>query len=656
MGNVNDIPSWGGVSNPSINVASNHAGCLLSGELKPQWLLVTIGQAGFLEFVFGAANSANPQAGFYDWAMWPYSTATCSRIKNNLLPPIRCNWNGSPLGGTGIASTGNIPPGGAANNYEPPLPVVACEQFIICISNFSGINSLISFQNLGTAQLSCDPYCLTVSNAEICKGFSATFSVSTPMNLTNVTFSANPGNLSSAGSTFVVTPTISTTYTVYASGLNYLNLPVTQAGLTTVTVNPTPELSISPVSSTICLNGKATLQVIGTGTSYLWSPSILITGINGTTITTSPTSSQTYSVFTSVKGCTNSATAKIEVAPLPLASLQVSRSRACLYDSITLYGFGAAYYSWQGPHSSISFGGQTVSFAGKSQVYSGVYKLTVTDLNSCSSSTTTTLSFMDPPYGHFTATNLKSCIPFRSDFTFHISNSYDSLILKSWELNKVPISSLNTFSCNFKEAGNYIISGKFTDTLTHCANTTSILVEAYALPKADFIFSPVKPVENTEEVVFTDLSSGENIVDYNWSFINNNEATIKSKSASWFFKDAGIFPVALTVKNARGCSDTSVKFIEVDMDVSVFIPNAFTPNEDGLNDLFQPVIRGSKLYHLSVLNRWGNLVFETDNLSQSWDGSFRGIPCEEGTYVWKLSLSLMNGESKKMSGHLNLYR
>ena len=72
-GAVNDIPTGNNISNPTTNPASTNSGCLLSGENVPQWLLITIGNAGTLEFVFGAGTSANPQAGFYDWAMWPYS-------------------------------------------------------------------------------------------------------------------------------------------------------------------------------------------------------------------------------------------------------------------------------------------------------------------------------------------------------------------------------------------------------------------------------------------------------------------------------------------------------------------------------------------------------------------------------------------------------
>jgi len=204
VGNVQDIPSPSNISNPTTNPASANAGCLLSGELKPQWLLITIANPGNLEFVFGAGNSPNPQAGFYDWAMWPYSANTCNNITNNTLPPVRCNWNATNTGGTGIASAANIPPGGNPGNYEPPLAVNACQQFIICISNYSGVNTLVSFQTLGTSSLTCNPNCNP--NYSICAGATATVVPVNFANLTSPTYSLNPGALTSGTGNFVVTP------------------------------------------------------------------------------------------------------------------------------------------------------------------------------------------------------------------------------------------------------------------------------------------------------------------------------------------------------------------------------------------------------------------------------------------------------------------
>nr|MBA2611771.1 hypothetical protein [Bacteroidota bacterium] len=251
-GAVNDIPTTANISNPTTNPASTNSGCLLAGENVPQWLLITIGNAGSLEFVFGAGTSANPQAGYYDWAMWPYSPSACNNIMNNTLPPIRCNWNASSSGGTGIASAANITAvGGNAGNFEPPLAVNACQQFIICISNYSGVSTLVSFQSLGTASLSCNPNCNP--NYLICAGATATI---VPVNfaaLSNPTFSLNPGALSNTTGSFVVSPLVTTTYTTYITGLNSSNAVQTTTGVSTVSVNPQPS-SVPTTTQSTCTN------------------------------------------------------------------------------------------------------------------------------------------------------------------------------------------------------------------------------------------------------------------------------------------------------------------------------------------------------------------------------------------------------------------
>ena len=263
VGAVQDIPNPSNISNPSTNPASANAGCLLSGELKPQWLLITVANPGNLEFVFGAGTSANPQAGFYDWAMWPYSANTCNNIANNTLPPIRCNWNATSTGGTGIASVANIPAGGNPGNYEPVLAVNACQQFIICISNFSGVNTLVSFQTLGTSSLTCNPTCNP--NYTICAGANVTVTPVNFSNLTTPTFSINPGAFTNTTGNFVVNPTSTTTYTTYITGLNGLNAIQTITATSTVYVNPVPVVAPT-TTQTSC---TSTVNAFNLGLTFL---------------------------------------------------------------------------------------------------------------------------------------------------------------------------------------------------------------------------------------------------------------------------------------------------------------------------------------------------------------------------------------------------
>lgn len=163
FGNVNEVPPPGSVSNPSFFSGgpwggTSPFGCLLAGELNSTWILFTVGSSGSLSFSFGAGGG---QAGFYDWAMWPFTgAASCSAIATNTLPPVRCVWNATSAGGTGLASP--PPPGGSPGNFAPPLAVTAGQQFIICFSNWSFVNTSVSLDFFGTAGIQCGPTVLPV--------------------------------------------------------------------------------------------------------------------------------------------------------------------------------------------------------------------------------------------------------------------------------------------------------------------------------------------------------------------------------------------------------------------------------------------------------------------------------------------------------------
>ena len=112
ISNPSTNPQMGNGNNPT---APANSGCLFSQGPGPQWLLLTVSSTGSLGFSFGATGSANPQIGFYDWAMWPYTPTTCSSIFANTLPPVSCNWNASSTGGTGM---GPVPVGASVGNFS----------------------------------------------------------------------------------------------------------------------------------------------------------------------------------------------------------------------------------------------------------------------------------------------------------------------------------------------------------------------------------------------------------------------------------------------------------------------------------------------------------------------------------------------------------
>jgi gliding motility-associated-like protein len=92
-------------------------------------------------------------------------------------------------------------------------------------------------------------------------------------------------------------------------------------------------------------------------------------------------------------------------------------------------------------------------------------------------------------------------------------------------------------------------------------------------------------------------------------------------------------------------------------DEDFLMPNAFTPNSDGLNDVFLPIIVKTVTdYDLRIFSRWGIMIFESDNPSVGWDGFDRGVKGEMGVYVWMLDYTLEDGTRKNESGNVSLLR
>jgi len=357
----NGLISGLNISNPSTNpqmgngtnpLAAANSGCLLTSGPGPQWLILTVSVSGNLGFIFGSPGSPNPQVGLYDWAMWPYTPSTCANIFNNTLPPVSCNWNASASGGTGM---GAVPPTGNVGNYQPSLPVIAGQQFLILISNYSGVTTSVSFTSTGTASLTCG------LNTAICAGVTTTVSPTGFVNLLNQTFTLQPGGLTNATGIFSVTPFITTTYTIIGSGLNTQSIQATQTSTTNVTVNPQPIVSptITQTSCTSTLNAfnlGLTFNPSNPAPTYTinWAPiptgivSPIQTSVNGTTAI-SP--GLYVANVTAAGGCV--AVANININPQPpipvftLSPFGPSYTVTCANPTLTINASNIAFnYQW----------------------------------------------------------------------------------------------------------------------------------------------------------------------------------------------------------------------------------------------------------------------------------------------------------------------
>ncbi len=129
-----------------------------------------------------------------------------------------------------------------------------------------------------------------------------------------------------------------------------------------------------------------------------------------------------------------------------------------------------------------------------------------------------------------------------------------------------------------------------------------------------------------------------------------------SESGSFHVTNYGIYSV--TVTDSNNCSNTTITEIVNDCPTTLFIPNAFTPNADGINDIFIPVIINISTIHLKIYNRWGMMVFETLELNKGWDGNYNGTIALPDVYVYMLEYSGNNPQSSLFttSGNVTLMR
>jgi gliding motility-associated-like protein len=457
-----------------------------------------------------------------------------------------------------------------------------------------------------------------------------------------------PGLSTYTGPVTVASPTVTSVYSVIGGSLGCNSGTQTS----TITVYPLPTISIVPNTPTVCLNSKVNLVAVG-AVSYTWMP---YNGLNtqyNATVSSGPSTQQSYTITgTSVDNCTNTAMVSVSVLPLPSPVANISRSKICVNEEITLLGSGGIEYVWNGP-ANFYFEGQNVNFVAHNIYYGGTYTLTVSDSNGCKATSTVPVTVYSLPEGSLYGSRMQSCVPFCTDFNYYSSLSSSSLVTTSWLLDNKNFLQ-KSFSYCFTSPGDYLIQAQFLDTSSHCVNTKTFVVNAYPVPLADFKMEPEKPVEGLDRVSFINTSTGSNQSKWNWFFIDNQGYQSQNENTSYLFEEAGIYPVAMIVTNYWGCSDSIVKSIKIESDLAVYVPNTFSPNDDELNDIFLPVLRGIKFYDLAIYDRLGEKVFGTTDQLTGWDGTYKGEECKNDVYTWKIKLSANNGEMKTMTGFVML--
>jgi gliding motility-associated-like protein len=170
-----------------------------------------------------------------------------------------------------------------------------------------------------------------------------------------------------------------------------------------------------------------------------------------------------------------------------------------------------------------------------------------------------------------------------------------------------------------------------------CSDSSSVVIPLDNALKADFQMPSV--LCPSDKAAFTDSSIGQ-IISWDWNFGDGRTSGMQSPpDQSYPFPGTADkeYTVSLVVENGMGCRDTALRMLKTLHTCYIAVPNAFTPNGDGINDYLYP-LNAYKADNLEfrVFNRYGQLVFETRDWTRKWDGTLGGVPQSTGTYVWML--------------------
>ena len=483
-----------------------------------------------------------------------------------------------------------------------------------------------------------NPPVVTMVNDTICNGQSAT--------LTPVVFPTGGtflwGNASS-GSTLTVSPTSTTQYAVL---YNYSGCLA--QGSAFVVVNPIPTITIA--NETICAGESVTLgalTALPAGGTYSWS-----TNSSNQTITVNPSSNSNYSVTYTVNGCSSlPATATVTVNPVP--SLTINSSTICIGETASLTATpnipgGAIIWTPTNETTPTIDVSPTVT-----SNYSAIYTVNGCSSNSTSASVTVNLI----PVVSFNASILEGCSPLSVEL-WNTSQDASLSTFTEWTIDNGPTYNGDTIN-PILNAGCHDIS--LSMTVNGCTGSISYddFICAESIPVASFFSNINSFSESSQAIELINQSIGA--TSYIWNMGDGTLYTTNDVSHLYNQTSSGQ-TIWLTAISDLGCIDSTSINIPYEDAIIYYVPNSFTPDGDEFNNTFMPVFTsGIDIYtfEMSIFNRWGEVIFLSNNPNIGWDGSYgiQGLDAQSGVYTFKITFKTPQKDDRQIiTGHINLLR
>jgi gliding motility-associated-like protein len=188
----------------------------------------------------------------------------------------------------------------------------------------------------------------------------------------------------------------------------------------------------------------------------------------------------------------------------------------------------------------------------------------------------------------------------------------------------------------------------------------SNLIEGFSSPDAGFTINPQKVSMFNPKVNLSSTSSAD-VTTYLWDIPSGNPSSsnLSDLSSTYPLDSVKDYIVTLYVTNIHGCTDSITNYVQVHEEVLLYAPNTFTPDGDSFNETWKVFAVGldPERFNLKLFNRWGELIFETNDLTYGWKADYKGEDVPDGTYNWMVSAGNKYDDNKYVyRGFVNVIR
>jgi gliding motility-associated-like protein len=470
----------------------------------------------------------------------------------------------------------------------------------------------------------------------------------------------------------------------YGPGNYTVTLIVTNASCTDTLLYPItfppPDVIANFSSVSVCLNNATTFTDLSTGaTQWSWNfgePSsgpLNLSNLQSPSHTYSNAGTYTVTLITigSNPQCADTMQIQVIVHPLPTATFNAASvcvgSTTQFTDQSTISGGNIQTWNWNfgdpnsGPNNISTLQNPSHLFSS-----SGTFTviLTVTSDQGCQNSTTFQLVVNPLPVALLTADDTAGCVTHCMNFTDLSTVPTPGVITGwFWDFGDGNTSTVQNPSHCYTVVGSYTV----TLTVTTNAGCTATYVnpnyiDVYPIPTAEFTADPNPTTVLNTTIQFTDLSSGSP-VSWLWDFGDFSPTdNIQHPIHTYPNENTGVFTymVTLTIVNQYGCTSTVQHPIVINPEFTFYAPNCVTPNGDGVNDFFHTYGVGWREYKLMIFDRWGDLIWWTEDMDKGWDAKvikgLSGDVVQEDVYVWKVVLRDVFDKKHNYIGHVSVIR